>query len=282
MKFVFVLFCLKLVSVGPNMASTSRNEVMMEYKDQMHVERNIANEIMETVRRLELPHKLDQLTEGRGNCFPIAIVQQCRRPEILSQLSPIVRKLAKHHQGHSTLRNVVKQFIYKSKLPNVARFKARYEENVATATGETWCQYWIKMIRDQVWVDYIFIQATAWYLQMDIWIVDTGCTEESPYIRISGNIMDESIACNSPTITIGSKSNSHYQSLLPVEMFHLEFNRSQHQPDNAVNLTMNVRNEVPAETETSEKIEEKHPERNTERSVYHSDSKETLASNTTN
>ena len=105
------------------MATTSKNEVMVQHQDQMQIERKIANEIMDTVRRLQLPHKLDQITEGRGNCFPIAIVQQCRRPEVLSQLSSVVKSLAKHHQGHSTLRGAVKQFIDKSKLPKVARFK---------------------------------------------------------------------------------------------------------------------------------------------------------------
>ena len=30
----------------------------------------IAHEIMKAVRRLQLPLKLDEITEGRGNCFP--------------------------------------------------------------------------------------------------------------------------------------------------------------------------------------------------------------------
>ena len=42
----------------------------------------LALEIMKTVRRLKLPLKLDQITEGRGNCFPLAIQAQCSRPEI--------------------------------------------------------------------------------------------------------------------------------------------------------------------------------------------------------
>ena len=170
------------------MASTSRTQERNN-DDQYQVERNIANEIMDTVHRLQLPHKLDQLTEGRGNCFPIAIIQQCRRPEISSQLKPLPKLLIKHKTGHSVLRNSVKQFITMSENPNVARFKIRYEESVAIATGETWEQYWRRIVKDQVWVDYIFIQATAWYLQLDIWIVDTGCTEKDPYIRISGTLM---------------------------------------------------------------------------------------------
>ena len=53
---------------------------------QLQTERQIAEEIMNTIHRLQLPFKLDQLTEGLGNCFPIAIIQQLRRPEISSEL----------------------------------------------------------------------------------------------------------------------------------------------------------------------------------------------------
>ena len=49
-------------------------------------EQRIANEIMKTVRRLQLPLKLDEITEGRGNCFPLAILAQGRRTEIFREL----------------------------------------------------------------------------------------------------------------------------------------------------------------------------------------------------
>ena len=49
-------------------------------------EQRIANEIMKTVRRLQLPLKLDEITEGRGNCFPLAILAQGRRQEIFQKL----------------------------------------------------------------------------------------------------------------------------------------------------------------------------------------------------
>ena len=40
-------------------------------------------------------------------------------------------------------------------------------------------------------------------------------------IFISGNPNNENIPCNGAMLTIGSKSNSHYQSLLPIEVFHM-------------------------------------------------------------
>ena len=139
--------------------------------------------------------------------------------------------LVKHKTGHAALRYNVKQFMVKSNHPQVARFRAQYEETDGIINGETWAQYWAKMIKDRTWVDYWFVQATAWYLQLDIWIIATSSTESSPYIAISGNLEDGNIPTDSPVITLGTKSNCHYQSLLPIEMFHLEFRINQHQPE---------------------------------------------------
>ena len=107
-------------------------------------------------------------------------------------------------------------------------FKSQYEETDGIANGVTWNQYWARMITDKTWVDYWFVQATAWYLQLDMWIIATSSTETSPYIEVSGNLADGSIPSIGPVVTLGTKSNCHYQSLLPVEMFHLEFQQNQH------------------------------------------------------
>ena len=214
-------------SLGRTRASSSRtnyNEVASYFQ----IERNIANEIMETVHRLQLPFRLDQLTEGRGNCFPISIMQQCRRPEIFSQLKSIPKMLVKHRTGHSALRFNIKQFIMKSNHPRVALFRTQYEETVGMVNQETWLQYWTRMAVNGTWVDVWFVQATAWYLQLDIWIIATSNTESSPYIEINGNIDDDTRPCNGPIITLGTKSNCHYQSLLPTEMFHLDFHQPEH------------------------------------------------------
>jgi hypothetical protein len=49
---------------------------------------------METVHSHQLPLKLDQLTEGLGNCFPLVVIQQCRRP-----LQPWSSGVCPTHQG---------------------------------------------------------------------------------------------------------------------------------------------------------------------------------------
>ena len=121
--------------------------------DQFQIERKIANEIMDTINRLQLPFKLDQLTEGLGNCFPIAIIQQLRRPEILSQLRSAPKRLIRTPNGHSLLRQSVHQFIVKSRSPRVAMLKVQYEETDGLVNGETWEQYWARMIINKTWVD---------------------------------------------------------------------------------------------------------------------------------
>ena len=78
------------------MASIPRYQ-WVQQEDQLQMERKIAEEIMETVNRLRLPFKLDQLTKGEGNCFVVAIIQQCKRPEIFSELRPLLKRLVKPH-----------------------------------------------------------------------------------------------------------------------------------------------------------------------------------------
>ena len=83
----------------------TQSTIQWPSEDQLQIEKIIANEIMDTVHRLQLPLKLDQLTEGRGNCFPIAIIQQLRRPEIFSQLRAKPKRLVNYKTGHSILRS---------------------------------------------------------------------------------------------------------------------------------------------------------------------------------
>ena len=171
--------------IGSSKKSASR-QLVYENDGQFQIEKIIAREIMETVDRLQLPLKLDQLTEGRGNCFPISIIQQCQRPEILSYLRPKPRQIVKLRNGHSLLRQNVREFIMKSKTIRVKQLQEKFEETDGVADRESWSQYWQRMTTDKAWVSYFFVQATAWYLQMDIWIVATSWTEKDPYIVISG------------------------------------------------------------------------------------------------
>ena len=221
---------------------------------------------MDKILELELPFKLDQPTEGLGNCFPIAIVQQLRRPEIFNQLRPTVKRLAKHISGHTLLRQSVYTFIMKSRHPRVNEFRQQYEELENQISGKSWHDYWTSMVADRTWVDSWFVQATAWYLQLDIWIITTSNTDSSPYIEVNGNLADANQPSGGPIITIGTKSNVHYQSLLPIEAFHLGFRESQ-----AVDVT-NTEKDV-AEEMSEEQCAQQLKGKDSKGDIIHYDSK---------
>ena len=145
--------------------------------------------------------------------------------------------------GQMQLRQAVDIFIQASKHPNIAKFKAEYQITVAQANQESWDEYWARLVQDKVWADYTFIQSTAWYLKHDIMIVNTTNTEENPIIVISGNLNNENEACPGAMITLGSKSNSHFQSLLPIEYFHMNSQQGQSNLIEDTNLTEEVNQE---------------------------------------
>ena len=202
-------------------------------------EERIAAEIMKTVRRLELPLELDEITEGRGNCFPLSILAQGRRPEIFREMSEPIQRVIQQNDPTS-LRRAVHKFISDSRSETIQKYKLAYKEVVASIDKKTWEEYWEIMIRNYEWVDYIFIQSTAWYLGHDILIVTTTSMENKPFITISGNLVDENIPCPGIALIIGSKSNIHYQSLLPLS---IRFQKKQFQasfPVNTIKLKLST------------------------------------------
>ena len=180
-------------------------------------EKKIAADIMNIVRKLGLPLKLDKITEGRGNCFPLAVIAQCNRQEIYNELSWQHQAVIKKDCS-LLLRQEVKKFMMNSATKIVKDFRCRYDEVVAPIDGNDWHQYWKKMSQNYEWVDSTFVQGAAWYLNHDIIIVTTSGREEDPFIRISGNHFNTDIECNNTPLIVGCKSDVHYQSLLPIDV----------------------------------------------------------------
>ena len=127
----------------------------------------IGKEIMMMVRRLGLPYEMDEVTLGDGNCFPLAILQQCKRRDIYTNLENSIKQVT-GQKDPSVLRRAVYQFIKNSKDPQIIEFKLNYEELVAPIYKKTWQTYWTEMLTNRTWAESIFIQATAWFLKLDI------------------------------------------------------------------------------------------------------------------
>ena len=101
----------------------------------------IAAEIMETVRRLELPLRLDDITEGRGNCFPLSILAQGRRSEIFPEMSEPIKNIIQQDDP-TLLRRAVHKFMEDSESETIQKYKQEYEEVLASIDKKTWKEYW--------------------------------------------------------------------------------------------------------------------------------------------
>ena len=87
-----------------------------------HNEQRIAEEIMKTVRRLQLPLKLDEITEGKGNCFPLSILAQGRRVEIYNALNERTQTIIDQNNP-TLLRKEIVNFMIQSRHPKVQIYK---------------------------------------------------------------------------------------------------------------------------------------------------------------
>ena len=169
--------------------------------------------LAEAIRRCNLQLKLDNKTEGYGNCFPNAMIQQCRRPEInnwLREKNPMGM-----FKSSQALRRQVTNFALHCEHKSVTDYKKNYETILST-TDSTWNEYWENMERDGTWADSVFIQITAWLIGLDIQILTTSSKPNNPYISISGNIHNPSIKSAGPPMLVGNYTNVHYQSLVPI------------------------------------------------------------------
>ena len=166
-----------------------------------------------TIQRCKVKLRLDNPTEGYGNCFPNAIVQQCRRPEIQDWL--LENKPWVIVKSQQFLRREVKNFALQCVHKTLFDYKTNYEK-VECNSDRTWKDYWIEMGQDGTWVDSFFVQVTSWYLGLDIKILTTSSTPEHPYITITGNINNCSAVSEGPPLLLGNYTNVHYQSLLPL------------------------------------------------------------------
>ena len=160
------------------------------------------------IKRCNVHLKLDNPTEGFGNCFPNAIIQQCRRPEVKSWLQK--NRSGAIFYSQQNLRMKVTHFAMKSREKAIINLKTKYEQEIGPVDKKTWQEYWNWMAQDGTWVDHIFIQMIAWYMDLDIHIITTSSKPESPFIIISGN----TTGISGPPLLLGNYTNVHYQSLL--------------------------------------------------------------------
>ena len=165
-------------------------------------QRTSAQKIMDGVHRAGHLFKMDSITEGDGNCFPRAVKQQCQR------LAVGILSI----KDHKDLRKKVTQYMLKSKDKVVVDMRKRWTE---LEVRWSWESYWQWMAEDGVWVEEVFIWATAWFLNRDIWIVWDTASPQAPITFFSGDKEETGNACPGVPLIIGHHTDTHYQSLLP-------------------------------------------------------------------
>ena len=197
-----------------------------------HKARGWALQMMDSIRGLREEFVLDFITKGDGNCFPTAILQQIRRPDVIQhQRSHDPTKLLIMTQAG--LRRSVFEFLTRCTHPLIESWKLNFKN----ITDMEWKDYWSYkyMLKSGIWADEIFIRGTAFFLNMDIEIHQN----KHPRIeRISGNMDDLNIPCENPVLHVGYLSNLHYQSIIPKRQ-----------------IKSNVKEEVVAQENVDEKAE---------------------------
>ena len=173
------------------------------------------------ILRTELPLRLDSDTRGDGNCFSRAVIQQCQRASV----KEFLRRQGKTITTFKQLKEDVRQFVLsRHDHPSVRGLKDSFEQKqlVRAQEGKStrgWSTYWQDMMKNGKWADDIFVQATALYLSLDIFlIIADSSTYDRPIAQISGDIESREVGSpGRPILFLGYISDKHYQSLLLQE-----------------------------------------------------------------
>ena len=165
------------------------------------------------IKRCNLELRLDNSTEGYGNCFPNAIVQQCRRPAIKTWLQK--NKPSALFNSQQSVRTKVTTFALKSRHNKIVDLRRTYEQEIQQVENKSWTEYWDDMANEGTWVDHMFVQVTAWYMELDILILSTSSQPQQPFICLKGILNNVPASASGPSLLIGNYTNVHFQSLLP-------------------------------------------------------------------
>ena len=124
------------------------------------------------------------------------------------------------------LKKCVKQFIQANiNTQKVQNLRVNFEASQLNMHWEglqkrSWRQYWNDMQQPtgaRAWADDIFVQATAWYLGLNLRIIYAGAgTQGQTVTTIDGNFSPVAGGERRPLLHLGYIVNEHYQSLLPV------------------------------------------------------------------
>ena len=183
-------------------------------------ERGWAETIIQHIRKIKQPFRLDRITKRNGSCLMIALMQQLKRKDIYNKANSEVQELARS-LDHREFRRRVKLFTTTMEDPRLRELRDHYNNS---AEPRSWDQYWEDML-GVTWADHYFIRASAIYLEFNIEIITTSTTKEHPSIAVPCGLPGKE------TLWIGNITDLHYQSILKKHKNH-ESIRRENQPTN--------------------------------------------------
>ena len=89
-------------------------------------------------------------------------------------------------------------------------------EIMAINMNEDWDSYWKRMLKDREWADTNFVHCTAWYLNMDLFIVSDACNERNKHFIVHGYFDEDDLVRKK--LYLGYITDTHYQSILPKKV----------------------------------------------------------------
>ena len=119
--------------------------------------------------------------------------------------------------GQQWVRLKITNFALKCRKKIISDLKRKYEMEIQHLENKTWNEYWTQMAKDGTWVDHMFVQVTAWFLNLDIMILTSSSLPNSPFIFIDGNMNNVPEDMKGPPILLGNYTNVHYQSLIEAK-----------------------------------------------------------------
>merc|ERR1711888_372243 len=82
----------------------------------------------------------------------------------------------------------VANFALNSNHNSVTELKTKYERELQQVERKSWKEYWNSMAQNGTWVDHMFVQMAAWYMELDILILTTSSKPDAPFLFICGDI----------------------------------------------------------------------------------------------
>ena len=196
-------------------------ETIAEAKQRVKQKRTMLEKIQDNINKAKLPIQLDEPTPANGNCGPETVLQQLNRPELAwynkvgwyNKMWNIQNKV-KLEKRQEELRKRIKQFVEEEEKnkPQLAILRRNYELQV-----EPWQEYWNRMEKPGVWVDYYWWNCIAMFMELDIIVIHEQSTEENPYFIIEGHHNRPKTDDPEPFMIIAYQDN-HFQSLLPTQL----------------------------------------------------------------